>query len=127
MLPIISNHNLRNDFTTRNLMKTLYKTFIKISLITISSSVLAFDSLDEHQGACLQCHGNNHDADFYEARSEGKLKSYKDLKGQINRCSNFYSSAWFPEEEAEIVSYLNNEYYGFKYPLIKKSKMIDLN
>jgi len=96
-------------------MKTLYKTFIKISLITISSSVLAFDSLDEHQG------------DFYEARSEGKLKSYKDLKGQINRCSNFYSSAWFPEEEAEIVSYLNNEYYGFKYPLIKKSKMIDLN
>jgi hypothetical protein len=30
---------------------------------------------------------------------------------KINRSTNFYDSAWFPEEEAEIVKYVNDEYY----------------
>jgi hypothetical protein len=92
--------------------------------ISISTTVFAFNTKEEHNQICLECHKNsknyNHDEDFYEARSMGKLKSISDLNGQINRCSNFYGSAWFPEEEAQIVKYLNNKYYQF----IKNEKTI---
>ena len=85
--------------------------------ISISTTVFAFNTQEEHNQICLECHKNsknyNHDEDFYEARSMGKLKSISDLKGQINRCSNFYGSAWFPEKEVQIVKHLNNKYYQF--------------
>ncbi|MBT3276636.1 hypothetical protein [Candidatus Thioglobus sp.] len=98
------------------ILKTLA---LAISLSAISTS-FAFNPKDIHNETCLNCHKDNganysHDNNFYESRSLNniKLKSFADLKAQINRCSNYYDSAWFPEEEAEIVKYLNDEYYQF--------------
>ncbi|ALE52845.1 hypothetical protein SP60_06305 [Candidatus Thioglobus autotrophicus] len=97
---------------------------LKALAITLSFSLLntatAFNAQDIHNETCLNCHKDSganysHNREFYESRSLGgaKIKNFADLKGQINRCSNYYDSAWFPEEEKEIVKYLNDEYYQF--------------
>lgn len=97
---------------------------LKALTITLSFSLVntaaAFIAQDIHNETCLSCHKDSganysHNLEFYESRAlvGAKLKNFADLKGQINRCSNYYDSAWFPEEEKEIVKYLNDEYYQF--------------
>ena len=98
----------------------IIKTIITVLTLSAANTTFAFNSEDIHNETCLNCHKDNgasynHDANFYESRSLNgvKLKSFADLRAQINRCSNYYDTAWFPEEEAEIVKYLNDEYYQF--------------
>jgi hypothetical protein len=98
-------------------VQILKKIFTAISIST-SLSVTAFVQSEEHNKNCLNCHKEgkanyDHTAHFYDTRSLGKLKNFADLKAQINRCSNYYDSAWWPEEEVKIVKYLNGEYYQF--------------
>ncbi|SFV76744.1 hypothetical protein MNB_SUP05-4-404 [hydrothermal vent metagenome] len=102
-------------------MKAQIITTLTLALgLTITCNAVAFEIKGTHDQSCLNCHKDNganynHDNEFYESRSLAgtKLKNHADLKAQINRCSNFYDSAWFPEEEAEIVKYVNDEYYQF--------------
>ncbi len=98
----------------------ILKVLILTLTIGIVNTAFAFGAKDIHNESCLNCHKGNgakykHDVDFYESRSlDGvKLKNFADLKAQINRCSNYYDTAWWPEEEARIVKYLNDEYYQF--------------
>jgi hypothetical protein len=94
----------------------LKKIFTVIN-ISASLSVTAFVQSEAHNKNCLNCHEDgeanyDHAAHFYDTRSLGKLKNFTDLKAQINRCSNYYDSAWWAEE-VKIVKYLNDEYYQF--------------
>lgn len=98
----------------------IFKTLIILVGINTLNPAFAFNTKESHKENCLNCHKENgtsysHDKEFYESRSinGNKLKSFTDLKAQINRCSNYYDTAWFPEEEADIVKYLNDKYYQF--------------
>jgi hypothetical protein len=67
-----------------------------------------------HQDKCKTCHvvGGDHSA-LYK-RDNRKVKDYDGLKGQVSMCLQNLNIDWFPEEEKDVVNYLNEQYYHFK-------------
>lgn len=43
-----------------------------------------------------------------------KLKSLEALQTQVEACSGAASTGWSPEQKADVVDYLNMEFYKFK-------------
>ena len=56
---------------------------------------------------CQQCHGlaKNFDVKNYKA------KNMSSLKGWVSSCDNALETGWFPEEQANVVHYLNEVHY----------------
>jgi len=54
---------------------------------------------------------------FY-TRKDRKVHSLSKLRGQVSRCSTQLNLQLFPEDEENIVAYLNQAYY--KFPADKK-------
>lgn len=66
--------------------------------------------------SCAVCHtqgvsGGN--AAFYQ-RPERKIHSIERLIAQVTICNSQLSTGLFPEEELDVVDYLNSEFYHFK-------------
>jgi hypothetical protein len=59
--------------------------------------------------SCTRCH----DSSMY-TRPDRKVTSAEKLAGQISACNNAVNAGWFPEEEAHVGAYLNEEFYKFK-------------
>jgi hypothetical protein len=46
---------------------------------------------------------------------DGRLLSTKlDILQRVATCNSQTKAAWFPEEEAEVAAYLNQQFYHFK-------------
>jgi hypothetical protein len=58
---------------------------------------------------CQKCH---HMDEQYDPRSE-KVTSLHDLKGWVLGCANNFGIEWFPEENKQVVEYLNETYYHY--------------
>ncbi|MFK5983838.1 MAG: hypothetical protein QM479_00215 [Pseudomonadota bacterium] len=85
--------------------------------LVVASMPLSFISADDgkalHQEKCTQCHMMSNHSALYTR--EGRIvKNLGRLKGQVSMCTQNLNIEWFPEEEAEVVKYLNKEYYHFK-------------
>jgi hypothetical protein len=47
-------------------------------------------------------------------RSDRKVKNLERLKVMVSMCNTTLSLDMFPEEEADVVAYLNQQFYKFK-------------
>ena len=70
-----------------------------------------------HQAKRYQCHveksglGNG---DIIYTRSDRKVKDIKRLNTQVSMCNTQLRLDLFPEDEADLVAYLNQQFYKFK-------------
>jgi hypothetical protein len=79
----------------------------------LTSGAFAGEAGEElHAEACLGCHMITHDAAFY-TRDNSRLSNHFDLRRQVSTCATNFGVDWFPEEEAQVVDFLNTQYYQF--------------
>ena len=62
-----------------------------------------------HDKSCVACH----DSKMY-TRAERKVKTPAQLAGRVSGCNANTGAGWFPEEELNVSSYLNQQFYKFK-------------
>ncbi len=68
-----------------------------------------FDNGDElHMDNCTGCH----DSSAY-TRAERKVTSLKRLGTQVRFCRDNLGLTWFDDEVADVIHYLNVDYYKF--------------
>jgi mono/diheme cytochrome c family protein len=90
--------------------------------MTLSASAMAFDKGDPKVGkalvdkSCLSCHASMYGGDGSKiyTRPDHKVKTPQQLAARISGCNANTGAGWFPEEEAHVAAYLNQQYYKFK-------------
>ena len=72
-------------------------------------------SIDQQK--CYACHAKKSgfsNGDMIYTRSDGKVKSLANLKKMVSLCNTELRLDLFPEDEADVVAYLNQQFYKFK-------------
>ncbi len=69
-----------------------------------------------HDKACVSCHVNMFGGDGSKiyTRADRKTKNAQQLAARISGCNANTGAGWFPEDEAHVAAYLNQQYYKFK-------------
>ncbi len=69
-----------------------------------------------HDKACISCHANMFGGDGSKiyTRADRKVKTAQQLAARISACNANTGTGWFPEDEAHVAAYLNQQYYKFK-------------
>lgn len=69
-----------------------------------------------HDKTCTHCHVGMFGGDGSKiySRDDRKTKSAQQLAARISGCNANTGAGWFPEEEAHVGAYLNQQYYKFK-------------
>lgn len=102
-------------------MKTL--TFLFIGALLASSVHAApFANGDPktgkglHDKSCTSCHAGMFGGDGSKmyTRADHKVKTAQQLATRISACNANTGAGWFPEDEAHVAAYLNQQYYKFK-------------
>ncbi|MEN8180418.1 MAG: cytochrome c [Pseudomonadota bacterium] len=65
-----------------------------------------------HDESCIDCHMMSEHSALY-TREDRKMDSLHRLGGQVSACTQILNITWFPEEERDVVEYLNTHYYHF--------------
>jgi mono/diheme cytochrome c family protein len=102
-------------------MKTLIALFCSALLVS-SVHAAPFAKADPKAGkvlldkACISCHVQMFGGDGSKiyTRADHKVKSAKQLADRIAACNANTGAGWFPEDEANVAAYLNQQYYKFK-------------
>ena len=69
------------------------------------------------QQKCYGCHAKKSgfsNGDMIYTRSDGKVKSLANLKKMVSLCNSELRLDLFPEDETDVVAYLNQKFYKFK-------------
>jgi len=68
-----------------------------------------------HQKDCVACHVKMYGGDGSKMYTrDGRVLSDKlELLQRVGACNAQMSSGWFPEEEANVAAWLNQQYYHF--------------
>lgn len=61
-----------------------------------------------HENHCVRCH----DSTVY-TRPDRRVDDLPALEAQVRRCDSALGTTWFDDEIADVVEYLNAEYYKF--------------
>ena len=94
--------------------------FLVISSFALSFSVFAssdFDSgkkVDEEK--CYSCHAKKTgfgNGDMIYTRKDSKVQSLSKLKTMVGMCNTELRLDLFPEDEVDVVAYLNKQFYKF--------------
>ncbi len=70
-----------------------------------------------HQAKCYQCHAQKSglgNGDIIYTRADRKVKDPARLKFMVSMCNTELRLDLFPEDEADLVAYLNQQFYKFK-------------
>ncbi len=69
-----------------------------------------------HDKACIQCHARMFGGDGSKiyTRPDRKTQTAQQLAARISGCNANTGAGWFPEDEAHVGAYLNQQYYKFK-------------
>jgi cytochrome c553 len=69
-----------------------------------------------HDKDCVGCHARMFGGDGSKiyTRADRKVKNKQQLAAQIAACNVNVGTGWFPEDEAHVAAYLNQQYYKFK-------------
>ncbi|MEY4277723.1 MAG: hypothetical protein RI975_989 [Pseudomonadota bacterium] len=96
------------------------KIFVCVAL-GFSMSVLAAPNLQNgkeiDQNKCYACHAKKTgfgNGDMIYTRSDSKVNSLAKLKTMVERCNTELRLDLFPEDEADVIAYLNKQFYKFK-------------
>ena len=104
---------------------------MKLTLIKLFSSVLFCGLLVSQvqaapdlangknidQQKCYACHAKKTgfgNGDMIYTRSDSKVKSIANLKRMVSLCNTELRLDLFPEDEADVVAYLNQQFYKLK-------------
>ena len=71
--------------------------------------------IDQQQ--CYACHAKKSgfgNGDMIYTRSDSRVKTLQNLKTMVARCNTELRLDLFPEDEADIVAFLNQQFYKFK-------------
>lgn len=81
---------------------------------TLTTAVLADaeSGRELHDESCIECHMMQDHSALYTSK-ERKVDSLHRLGGQVSACTQNLNISWFPEEERDVVEYLNDQYYNF--------------
>ena len=79
-----------------------------LTLVVISSPLLADEGKDLYENNCTKCHGTE-----VFSREDRGIKSLEDLKSRVKQCSLAAQSNWFDEEINSVADYLNKNFYKF--------------
>jgi mono/diheme cytochrome c family protein len=65
---------------------------------------------------CISCHVSMYGGDGSEIylRPDRKIKNLRQLEARVAGCNANIGAGLFPEEEADVIAYLNQKYYKFK-------------
>ena len=69
------------------------------------------------QQKCYGCHAKKSgfgNGDMIYTRSDSKVKSLANLKKMVGFCNSELRLDLFPEDEADVVAFLNQQFYKFK-------------
>jgi cytochrome c2 len=69
------------------------------------------------QQKCYACHAKKSgfgNGDMIYTRSDSRIKSLQNLQSMVARCNSEMRLDLFPEDEADVVAYLNKQFYKFK-------------
>ncbi|MDO9466605.1 MAG: cytochrome c [Thiobacillus sp.] len=102
-------------------MKTLTVLFAA-ALFPLSAQAAPFAKGDPkagktlHDKACVSCHVSMFGGDGSKiySRADRKVQSAQQLAARISGCNANTGAGWFPEDEAHVAAYLNQQYYKFK-------------
>ena len=70
------------------------------------------------QQKCYSCHAKKTgfgNGDMIYTRSDNKVKSMADLKKMVGLCNTELRLDLFPEDEADVAAFLNQQFYKFKH------------
>ena len=69
------------------------------------------------QNKCYACHAKKTgfgNGGMIYTRSDSKVNSLAKLKTMVERCNTELRLDLFPEDEADVIAYLNKQFYKFK-------------
>ena len=104
-------------------MKLKFAQFITLALCWGLSAALVHAAPDLANGKnidqqkCYACHAKKTgfgNGDMIYTRSDSKVKSIANLKRMVGLCNTELRLDLFPEDEADVVAYLNQQFYKFK-------------
>jgi cytochrome c2 len=102
------------------LNKSIITAFFLIASTTIASPAFATDVNNGkilHQAKCYQCHAEKSglgNGDIIYTRADRKVQDTARLKFMVSMCNTEIRLDLFPEDEADLVAYLNQQFYKFK-------------
>jgi hypothetical protein len=69
-----------------------------------------------HDKACISCHNGMFGGDGSKiyTRADRKTKTAQQLAARISGCNANTGAGWFPEDEAHVGAWLNQQFYKFK-------------
>ncbi len=102
-------------------MKTL-TVFFAVALFSAATHAAPFAKGDPakgkvlHDKSCINCHAGmvGGDGSKIYTRADRKVKTAQQLAARISACNANTGAGWFPEDEAHVAAYLNQQYYKFK-------------
>lgn len=104
-------------------MKMIFTRSIAAILLSalLSAPVLAAPDLANgkaiDQQKCYACHAKKSgfgNGDMIYTRSDSKVKSLANLKRMVSMCNSELRLDLFPEDEADVTAFLNQQFYKFK-------------
>ena len=104
-------------------MKMIFIRFLSAMILSalICAPVFAAPDLANgkaiDQQKCYGCHAKKSgfsNGDMIYTRSDGKVKSLANLKKMVSLCNTELRLDLFPEDETDVVAYLNQQFYKFK-------------
>jgi hypothetical protein len=102
------------------LKKSIIAASFLIASTTIASPALAADVNNGralHKAKCYQCHAEKSglgNGDIIYTRADRKVQDPARLKFMVSMCNTELRLDLFPEDEADLVAYLNQQFYKFK-------------
>ncbi len=95
--------------------------FTLVSVLGLHSSAYATSDLANgqkiDQEKCYACHAKKSgfgNGDMIYTRSDSKVKNLQNLKSMVAMCNTELRLDLFPEDEADVVAFLNKQFYKFK-------------
>ena len=95
---------------------------LALALLSTTLQAAPFDKGDPkagkalHDKSCTSCHVGMFGGDGSKiyTRADRKTRTAQQLAARISGCNANTGAGWFPEEEAHVGAYLNQQYYKFK-------------
>ena len=104
-------------------MKMTFPRFILVVVFGALFGAPAFAAPDLANGKvidqqkCYACHAKKTgfgNGDMIYTRSDGKVKSLASLRKMVSLCNTELRLDLFPEDEADVTAFLNQQFYKFK-------------
>ena len=102
------------------LKKSIISTSLILASTLVSAPVFSADVNNGktlHQAKCYQCHAEKSglgNGDIIYTRADRKVQDPARLKFMVSMCNTELRLDLFPEDEADLVAYLNQQFYKFK-------------